>query len=464
MKTVAIVLAAGKGTRMHSHLPKVAHRVAGMPMIIHVHATVLALGDVEPLYVIGHAYETVRALLPNDAHTVLQAEQRGTGHAVAEALPEVPIDTEEIVVLYGDMPLITAETLQSLRHYHREQGAELTMLSAILTSPQGYGRVVRDTAGLPQEIVEEKWLTAEQRTIREVNTGIYVISAAWLRASIASLPVHADNELYLTDLVSVAAQQRGLAMLPTESSDEVLGVNDRLALAQAEGIMRRRVNERAMLGGVTLVDPATAYIAADATIGMDTIIEPNVWIGPGVTIGEHCLIGSNSRIIGSAVGDHCMVQASVIEFSELDEYVHIGPFSHLRPGAKLGPNVHLGNFAEVKNSVLGAGTHMGHFSYIGDATFGEQVNIGAGTVTVNYDGARKHRTTVGDQVAIGAGTMLRAPIVVGDRACTGTGSVVLSDVPPDTTVVGVPARPIARTPRRSEGSSATLPAREDDKT
>jgi bifunctional UDP-N-acetylglucosamine pyrophosphorylase/glucosamine-1-phosphate N-acetyltransferase len=419
-------------------------------MIIHVHTVVLGVGDVVPLYVLGHGAETVRDLLPDDVCWVLQADQRGTGHAVSVALEAVATDVEEVMVLYGDMPLLTSHSLQALRDTHRQRGAHLTVLSAVLESPTGYGRIVRDAQGRPQQVIEEKWLTTDQRQIREVNSGVYVIAAPWLRATISTLPTHGDNELYLTDLVAFAAQDDGLTVLEAVTPEEVLGVNDRVALAQAEAVMRQRVNERAMHAGVTLVDPATAYIAADASIGMDTIIEPNVWIGAGVSIGEHCLIGANSRIVGSAIGNHCVVHASVIEFSELEDHVHMGPFCHLRPGARLGQDVHLGNFAEVKNSVLGAGTHMGHFSYVGDATIGEKVNIGAGTVTVNYDGRQKHHTTVGDGASIGAGTMLRAPITVGAGATTGTGSVVLSDVQPESTVVGVPARPIARHGRGAE--------------
>ncbi len=442
--TVAIVLAAGKGTRMKSALPKVAHKVAGLAMIEHVHRAVASVPDLTPLYVIGHEHEIVRGLLPADVETAVQHEQRGTGHAVSIALAAISAPCTELMVLYGDMPLITAETLINLRARHREHGATLTVQSAYVARPDGYGRIIRDPGGAPLAIVEDKWLTETQRMINEINTGLYVIDAQWLEDTMPTLPRHGDDEIYLTDAAELAAAAGGLLVVPGASADEFVGINDRIGLAHAEAIMRRRVNETIMTSGVTLIDPASVYIAADASIGRDTVIEPNVIVEPGVTIGERCHIGAQSRIVASSIGNDCTIISSQIEFSELGDHVHVGPYSHLRAGSTLADDVHLGNFAETKNSFIGEGTKMGHFSYLGDTTTGHHVNVGAGTITANYDGAKKHKTSIGDKVFLGVGTMLRAPIVIGDGAYTGAGSVVLHDVPDNTTVAGTPAREIRR--------------------
>ena len=450
--TVAVILAAGKGTRMRTHGPKVGHPVGGRPMIAHVHAAVIALGDVEPLYVLGHLHEAVRALLPADALVVLQEEQRGTGHALQTAIAAVGPEHDQLLVLYGDMPLLTAGTLALLREDHRRRGATLTVLSAELQTPFGYGRIVRDDAGTPLAVVEEKELSPAQRSITEVNTGVYAVAVPWLRQALAALPEHPDGEYYLTDLVEMAAGSGALSVLAGGDPDELMGINDRRQLAQAERLMRARTNGALLDAGVTLVDPAHAYIAADATIGMDTVIEPDVIIGEGVTIGEGCHIGSGSRIVASALGDRCQVLASVIEYAQVDADVRIGPFSHLRPGAALAAGVRVGNFAEIKNSSLGPGTHMGHFGYVGDADVGADVNVGAGTVVANYDGVRKHHSTIGDRVFLGSGTILCAPVTLGEDSATGAGAVVTRDVPPGVTVVGIPARPF----RRGEAAADSL--------
>ena len=453
--TIAIVLAAGKGTRMRSRLPKVAHKLAGVPMILHIHAAIVEMGDCTPFYVLGHQSEIVRAMLPADALAVIQEDQRGTGHAVQVAASALPADCEEVLVLYGDMPLLTTGTLSALRSHHRSSGASLTLLSAELDNPAGYGRVVRDSTGAPRAVVEHKWLSGEDIGIREINTGLYVINAAWLRRALPGLPRHGDGELYLTDLVEHAAGEGALSVMTGGLPEEVLGINDRVALAGAEHVMRGRIARRLMESGVTIIDPETAYIAADATIGQDTIIEPNVWIDHGVTVGERCRIGANSRIVASAIGDECKIDASVIEYAELESHVTVGPFSHLRAGAAIARNARVGNFAEVKNSTIGEGTRVPHFSYLGDATVGAGVNVGAGAVTANYDGVDKHRTTIGNHVFVGVGSMLRAPVSLGAGSATGAGSVVLHDVAAGATVAGVPARPISRSarPNRSERTS-----------
>jgi len=442
--TIAIVLAAGKGTRMRSSLPKVAHALAGLPMIVHVHRAVLTVADVEPLYVLGHGHDLVRGLLPNDVRVVLQTEQRGTGHAVSVAMAAIGEECDEVIVLYGDMPLLTGDTIARLRARHRESGKRATLLSATVDEPYGYGRVIRGADGEPLAVIEEKWLTSEQRTIREINTGVYVFDADWLRRVLPDLPRHGDDEIYLTDVAERAAADHTLQVVSEVPVDEIAGINDRVALAHAGKLMQRRVNDDLMRQGVTLVDPDTAYIAADATIGLDTIVEPNVIIGPSVTIGEHCLIGAGSRVLASRIGNDCRVIASQIEESEIASHVNIGPFCHVRAGSILSDGVHLGNFAETKNTKLGPGCKMGHFSYLGDATLGSNVNVGAGTITANYNGTTKQRSVIGNNVFLGVGTVLRAPIAVGDGSYTGAGSVVLHDVAAGTTVAGVPAHEIHR--------------------
>ncbi|MDB5076802.1 MAG: glmU, partial [Chloroflexi bacterium] len=316
--------------------------------------------------------------------------------------------------------------------------------------PFGYGRIVRDEQGRPVSITEEKWLSAEQRLIQEINTGVYTIDVEWLRNTLPTLPRHGDDEIYLTDLAASAAETNGLLVVPNAAHDEIVGINDRVGLAQAEQIMRRRINEVLMRGGVTLIDPTATYIAADAVIGADTIIEPNVIIDIGVTIGERCHIGAQSRIIASALGNDCAVNASQIEYSELADHVSVGPFSHLRAGTSLGTGTHIGNFSEIKNSSFGEHVRMGHISYVGDSSLGSNVNVGAGTITANYDGNAKYKTSIGDNVFLGVGTLLRAPITIGQGAATGAGSVVLQDVEENTTVAGVPARVIRRRDARPE--------------
>lgn len=450
--TCAIVLAAGKGTRMRTRTAKAAHRIAGRAMIAHVHAALSSLDDLEPVYVLGHLHEVVRGLLPDDVRIVVQEQQLGTGHAVQLAMAAVPADAGDVLVLYGDMPLITPETLGALRARHIGGGSRLTLLSAIVTSPFGYGRIVRDVDGRAMAVTEEKELADEQRAINEINTGVYAIDAAWLRSAVRSLPEHGDGEYYLTDLVALAASDGGLDVLPDGTPEETLGINDRQQLAQAEHLMRGRINRRLMEGGVSFIQPDSAYVAADATIGLDTVIEPDVWIGEGVTIGEGCHIGSGSRIVASSIGDRCSVLASVVEFAQIDDDVSVGPFSHLRVGTTVNAGARVGNFAEIKNSVLGAGSRMAHFSYLGDAGVGRDVNIGAGAVTVNFDGRGKHRTTIDDSAFIGSGTMLRAPVHVGRGSVTGAGSVVTHDVEDGDIVAGVPARVLKNTIDRGADS------------
>jgi bifunctional UDP-N-acetylglucosamine pyrophosphorylase/glucosamine-1-phosphate N-acetyltransferase len=452
----AIVLAAGKGTRMRSTLPKVLHQVAGLPLLAHVLKAIEAIPSTSafapfvtnttsqrPIVVIGNGATQVEAAFGERCLYALQEEQSGTGHAVLVAQHVVdglnPLP-QTILVCYGDMPLISSETLARVLVEHFTSQATLTILTAISEQPSDFGRVVRDPDGRVREVVELKRATEEQKGISEVNSGVYCFDRSWLWPNLQALPKNASGEYYLTDLVGVASSQGCKIATVSATLDETIGINDRVQLAVAENLMRRRVLERHMYAGVTIIDPATTYIDADVEIGTDTIILPGTMITGKTRIGLACRIGPGTIVDQSILGNGCIVRNSVLEGTTLEEGVGIGPFSHCRPGAYLARNVRMGNFAEVKNSYIGAETDMHHFSYLGDATVGEQVNIAAGAITSNYDGKQKHRTTIGKGAFIGCDTILIAPVTVGDLAYTGAGAVVNRDVPPGALVVGVPAR------------------------
>ncbi len=396
-----------------------------------------------PIVVLGYGAAQVEAAFGERCLYALQEEQSGTGHAVlaaqkiVDALNPVP---QTILVCYGDTPLISSETLACVLAEHLTSHATLTLLTAISEQPSDFGRVVRDTDGRVREIVELKRATAEQKSIGEVNSGVYCFGRSWLWPNLQALPKNASGEYYVTDLVGVASSQGCKIATVSGTFDETIGINDRVQLAAAENLMRQRVLERQMYAGVTIIDPATTYIDADVEIGADTIILPGTMITGRTRIGLACRIGPGTIIDQSTLGNGCIVRNSVLEGATLEEGVSIGPFSHCRPGAYLARNVRMGNFAEVKNSYIGAETDMHHFSYLGDATVGDHANIAAGTITSNYDGKQKHHTTIGRGAFIGCDTILIAPVTVGDHAYTGAGAVVNRDVPPGALVVGVPAR------------------------
>jgi bifunctional UDP-N-acetylglucosamine pyrophosphorylase/glucosamine-1-phosphate N-acetyltransferase len=451
MPLTVILLAAGQSTRMRSSRPKVLHPLAGRPMIRFGLGAAAALGAGRPILVVGHGAEQVRALLGDEAEYVYQEQRKGTGHAVMQARAVAEPRGGTVVVFYGDMPLLRPETLAALVELHAGQAGATpaTMLSVISPDSMGFGRVLRDAAGRILRIVEEAVATPEQKRITELNCGVYCFESAWLWPHLEQIPLSPKGEYYLTDLIGLAAGEGyPVAALTIRDVEEVQGINDRVHLAQAEAIMRRRINERIMRAGVTLVDPATTYIDAEVEIGQDSIIYPNTHLTGRTRIGAECEIGPNSIVRDARIGDRCKALASVIEEAILEEDVDIGPFGHLRKGAHLAAGVHMGNFGEVKNSYLGPGTKMGHFSYLGDAQVGRDVNISAGVITCNFDGQRKHQTVIEDEAFVGSDTMLRAPVRVGRRAKTGAGSVVTHDVPAETVVAGVPARPLA--PRPSE--------------
>ena len=461
MNTYAtVVLAAGNGTRMRSTLPKVLHPLAGMPLLAHVLKAIEAIPTApsfapllsimashRPIVVLGYQAERVQATFGDCCLYALQAEQLGTGHAVLAAKEAVDMLNplpEMILVCYGDTPLIRSEMLARVLVEHQKCKATVTFITAFTEGPSDFGRVVRNSDGHVQEIVEVKRATEEQKRINEINCGVYCFDRAWLWPTLQSLPRNAAGEYYLTDLVGIASSQGRRIVTICGTLDETVGINDRVQLAAAEQLLRRCILERHMYAGVTVIDPATTYIDEEVSIGMDTVILPGTMITGKTRIGSACRIGPGTTIDQSIVGDRCIIRNSALEEAILEDDVSMGPFSHCRPGAHLARGVRIGNFGEVKNSYIGAETDMHHFSYIGDATVGEHVNIGAGTITCNYDGVRKNHTDIGDGAFIGSDTMLVAPIKVSENARTGAGAVVNKDVPPGTLVVGVPARVLRR--------------------
>jgi bifunctional UDP-N-acetylglucosamine pyrophosphorylase/glucosamine-1-phosphate N-acetyltransferase len=444
----AVVLAAGQGTRMRSRLPKVLHPLAGVPMVEHVLEAARGAGAAEVLLVVGHGAAQVQQALGDRVRYALQAEQRGTAHAVLQALPQLSPAIRRVLVLYGDTPLLRAATLRELVR----APAPLALLTAQVVDPQGYGRVVRDAVGRVRAVVEEADATSEQRALREINVGAYAFDLGWLCAELPGLAPAASGEYYLTDLVArAAARDVPIAAVPLADPREGLGVNDRVQLAQAERVLQERLRERLLRAGVTLLDPDSVFLDATVEVGPDTTILPHTFLRGRTRIGAECLIGPSTQIEDSVVGDRCRVQWSLVEGATLAGEVLVGPFAHVRPGSRLARGVVIGNYAEVKNSVLHENVQQHHFSYIGDAEVGRDTNVGAGTITCNYDGVRKHRTTIGERVFLGSDTLLVAPVTLGDDSATGSGAVVTRDVAPRTLVVGVPAR-VLRPTRGADGT------------
>lgn len=452
MSLDVLILAAGLGTRMKSSLPKVLHPVGGKPLVTYSVEMAAALSQRPPVLVIGHGGEQVRAVLGDSARYVLQAEQLGTGHAVLQARDLLRGQSDRVIVCYADMPLLRPETLAALESAQQVHDGPITMLGHETETPRGFGRLVLDDRGQVEAIVEEAVATPEQKAIRLVNVGVYCFEASFLWESLDRIQVSPRGEYYLTDLVEIARRDgRSVKAIYAEDADELIGINTRVDLADAEAALRRRINRAHMLAGVTLIDPAATYIEPGVQIGPDTVILPNTILRGRTLIGAACRIGPNTQISDSQIGDRCEIECSTLEQATLEEGVDVGPYAHLRKGAYLEAGVHMGNFGEVKNSRLRRGVKMGHFSYIGDGDIGENSNIGAGSITCNYDGSNKHKTIVGRDVFIGSDTMLVAPLTLGDGARTGAGAVVTKDVAPGELVVGVPARPLHR-PKPEEES------------
>lgn len=433
-KRYAVILAAGQGSRMKSKLYKVLHPVAGKPMVGHVADQLEEMSLDKIVAVVGHGAEKVKEYLGGRVEYALQEEQLGTAHAVQQAQSLLMGEEGTTVVVSGDTPLLTAESLNAAFDDHEKNQAKVTVLSAQVEDAFGYGRVIRSADGSLDRIVEEKDATDEERLIKEINTGTYFFDNKALFESLDKVKNdNAQGEYYLPDVIEILKEQNEkVGAYSIDDVSEALGVNDRKALSQAEMLMRERINEKHMTNGVTLIDPHSAYIESDVEIGKDTVIEPNVYLKGSTVIGEDCVIGMNSVITDSRIGDQSTIQSSTIDQSTLETGVTVGPNAHIRPNSTLKDQVHIGNFVEVKNSVLGKGTKSGHLTYIGDADVGEHVNFGCGTIMVNYDGHRKHRSTIGDRAFIGCNVNLISPVVLDPDTFIAAGSTITKDVPEDT--------------------------------
>lgn len=428
----AVVLCAGKGTRMKSARAKVLHEILGRPLAYYPVKRAFDLGAVNVTCVVGHQGDDVKAALTAafpHASFATQVQQRGTGDAVRAAKSALEGYAGKVLILYGDVPLLTEDTLRRLLESYPEGQGVLSLVSCELADPTGYGRLVRE-GGQVKRIVEHKDATQAQREIREVNAGLYVVDAAFLWGALETLtPKNAQGELYLTDIVEQAAAKGRIGVV-VASAEETAGVNDRVELAERAKVMQQRINQTWMRDGVTLVDPASTFIDDDVELGPDTILEPQVSLRAGTMVGQGVRIGQGAVVVKSVVGDGCEVKPySVLEEAKLGQHCHVGPFARLRPGSELAEGVHVGNFVETKKAKLGKGTKAGHLAYLGDAVVGEGCNIGAGTITCNYDGVNKHITTLGDGVFIGSDSQLVAPVTVGDRAFVAAGTTVTEDVP-----------------------------------
>jgi bifunctional UDP-N-acetylglucosamine pyrophosphorylase/glucosamine-1-phosphate N-acetyltransferase len=442
-----LIMAAGLGTRMKSKRAKVLHELGGSPLIAHVVRAALALNPRSIITIVGHQAEEVeRAALAEAgelASFVVQAKQRGTGDAVESARSKLDNSDSLVLVLSGDVPMIKAETLRNFIEHHNNASADCSILSVRLENPTGYGRIIRDRNDTFQKIVEQRDATEEQRQVKEINSGIYCFDAKHLFRALRNVePANDQGEYYLTDVAEIILRNGGtVSVFLHNDAREVSGVNTRAELAEFENLVRRSAIRKLMVdSGVTFIDPSHAYISAEAEIGRDSIIHPNVTIEGKTVIGEGCVIRSGVRITNSRLGDAVVIKDhSIIVDSQIESNCAVGPFAHLRMNAVLEEKATVGNFVEVKKSRLKRGTKAMHLTYLGDATIGERTNIGAGTVTCNYDGKNKHETIIEDDVKVGSDTMLVAPVRVGARSMTGAGSVVTKDVPPDSLVAGVPA-------------------------
>ncbi len=428
-----VILAAGKGTRMKSELPKVLHHINGRALIDRVLDTAQALNPATVTLVVGHSADKVRAHLagrPGVAFAV-QEPQLGTGHALLQTEPMLHGQTGTVILLSGDVPLLKADSLRGLVETHRDADAAATVLTAKSERPYGYGRIVR-TNGRITRIVEERDATSAQREIKEINSGIYAFALGPLFDALRAISAeNAQGEYYLPDLFGIyRRQKRGVATFTIANAVEIRGINSRTELAEVSKMVRQQKNEELMAAGVTLIDPDTTYIDSDVVIGPDTVIHPCVFVEQGTTIGAACEIHAGSRIVNSRIGDHVLVRNhSVIADAVVADGAVIGPFAHLRPGAKLGEKAHVGNFVELKKTTLGAGSKANHLAYLGDATIGDNVNVGAGTITCNYDGVAKHQTIIDDSAFVGSNSTLVAPVTVGRGAYVAAGSAVTQDVP-----------------------------------
>lgn len=436
MKLKTLILAAGKGTRMKSDMPKVIHKVNGIPMITKIIDTLSGLNPEENILILGHKKEEVLKVVGENCDYVLQTEQLGTGHAVIQAKEKLEGYDGDVMILYGDTPLLRESTLKSLYDYHKESGAVTTILTSIYENPFGYGRIVKED-GLVKAIVEEKEASEEIKKIKEVNAGVYCFNSKELFKALDKIDNNNEKgEYYLTDVIGIqVSENKKVQSFILEDKMEILGVNSKVELAQAGKVLRDRKNRELMEEGVILIDPETTYVEESVKVGRDTVLYPGVVLQGKTVIGENCEIIGNSRIIDSVLGNNIRVESSVIEESILEDGVTMGPFAHIRPKSLLKEKVHIGNFVEVKKSTLEKGVKAGHLTYLGDAQVGENTNIGAGTITCNYDGVNKFKTIIGKDAFIGSDSMLVAPVNIGEKALIGAGSVITKDVPSNSLAV-----------------------------
>ena len=433
----AVILAAGKGTRMQSKLYKVLHKVCDRTMVELVLDSLSDLEMQEVITVVGHGAERVKEVLGDRTKFVLQEEQLGTAHAVKVAKDELKDKEGTTIVMYGDTPLIRSETINNMLDHHEKMNAKATVLTAIADDPFAYGRIIRDVNGKLVKIVEEKDATEQERKIKEINSGIYCFDNKLLFEMLEK--VKNDNnqgEYYLPDVLGLIREQKEIIeTYLCDDFDETFGVNDRVALAYAENVMRNRINTKHMLAGVTLVDPTNTYIAPNAVIGRDTTIYPNVTIKSNTIIGEDCKIKPNSYLENVQIGNGVKVISSTISDSKIGDYTSVGPYSHIRNNCELGKNVRVGNFVELKNTIYGDGSKTAHLSYLGDTEVGSNTNIGCGTITVNYDGKNKYKTKIGSDAFIGCNSNLIAPLEIGDGAVVAAGTTVTENAPDDALVI-----------------------------
>ena len=429
MKLKTLILAAGKGTRMKSDLPKVLHKVNGIPMIKKIIEILEKLNSQENILILGHEKEMILDALGNVQY-VVQDKQLGTGHAIMMAEEKLKDYDGDIMVVCGDTPVLTSETLEKMYKKHTESGAVTTILTSIVEDPYGYGRIVKENNTV-KAIVEEKEAKEDEKKIKEINAGVYCFDSKKLFEALSKIEKHVEkDEYYLTDVIGINVNDgEKVETYILENNEEVLGVNSKVQLAEADAILRNRKNTDLMNNGVILIDPKNTYIEDSVEIGIDTVIYPGALLQGKTVIGKNCEITGDTRILDSKIGNNVIIQSSVIKESILEQGVTIGPFAHIRPKSHLKEKVHIGNFVEVKKSVLENGVKAGHLTYLGDAEIGADTNIGAGTITCNYDGKNKHKTKIGRNVFIGSDTMLVAPLEIGDEALTGAGSVITKDVP-----------------------------------
>ncbi|MBO8127787.1 MAG: bifunctional UDP-N-acetylglucosamine diphosphorylase/glucosamine-1-phosphate N-acetyltransferase GlmU [Peptococcaceae bacterium] len=431
MALAAVILAAGKGTRMKSRRPKVLHPVAGLPMLHHVLRAVQDAGAQKVIVVAGYGFEQVKEAVAGQAEVVCQEEQLGTAHAVMQAEHLLQNFEGDILVVCGDTPLITGATLAALVAHHRNSRTAATVLTTELENPYGYGRVIRDNSGMVVQVVEQKDATAEEQAVKEINTGIYCFAAAGFFAALKEIGnANRQGEYYLPDIIGIYRRHGyQVASYRTDNPDEILGVNDRRQLAVVADLMRRRILDELMLSGVTVIDPASTFVDRGVVIAPDTVIAPFSLIEGNSVIGEDCRIGPYARLVDARIGSGVqLMQSTVIEAYVADRAV-VGPYAYLRPGTRVGTGAKVGDFVELKKAIIGDGSKVPHLSYVGDAEVGAKVNIGAGTITCNYDGEKKHRTVIEDGAFIGSNANLVAPVRIGRGAYVAAGSTITEDVP-----------------------------------